>query len=92
METRTWEQMKSSNDGSVWIDTNGDFCSDYISNELEAQIKRYSHNKRSKHLAYFKEQQLFSGWQQDDFNGCWSCKHMDTCEKRQNSLPVWKEG
>ena len=74
IEKRTWEQIKRDNVGACWIDDNGEFCKDFVRDLSDPEIRKI-----------IKEEDA-PEWAKTGFNGCWSCKNMDSCERRRLAL------
>lgn len=75
---RTWEQMRSDNEGATWI-VNGEFCERY-KRDMMSFIQDGEQSEKT--IAFFEQQQKLSGWKQIGFNGCWSCAHTLECLKQ----------
>lgn len=68
-ETRNWEQMRADNDGSAWINEDGEFCREYVRTPSDEDVENIL-------SAYTVPE-----WAKPGFNGCWSCDRMVTCPK-----------
>lgn len=73
-ESRTWEQMKADNDGAVWIDENGEFCSAFTRSVSDPAVTA------------LLDKEDGPEWAKTGFNGCWSCDKADTCERYLSSF------
>ena len=69
-EHRSWEQMKSDNDGAAWI-IDGEFCPNY---------KRSLGSKEANDILESERMEGVEEWQLAGFNGCWSCDKILNCQ------------
>lgn len=74
-EHRSWEQVKSYNQGADWI-VNGEFCKEYERTSTCDAVNEILENYMKSGL---------EGWQIPGFNGCWSCDHMIDCHMKKTT-------
>lgn len=74
IDRRTWDQVKKHNEGAPWIDENGDFCKDFIRDLSDPFVRMIIEGEDAPE------------WAKTGFNGCWSCKNMGNCKRRELAL------